>query len=26
VLLLEPASTVNTGGAVSDRTRQPEWI
>jgi len=26
VLLLEPASTINTGGAVSDRTRQPEWI
>ncbi len=26
VLLLEPKSTVNTGNAGGDRTRQAEWI
>jgi mannose-6-phosphate isomerase-like protein (cupin superfamily) len=26
VLLLEPSSTVNTGTAGGERTREPEWI
>ncbi len=26
VLLFEPASTVNTGTAGGDRTREAEWI
>ncbi len=26
ILLLEPATTVNTGSAGGDRTAQPEWI
>ena len=26
ILLFEPASTVNTGQAVTDRTRAPDWL
>ena len=26
ILLFEPASTVNTGQAVTDRTRVPDWL
>ena len=26
VLMFEPASTVNTGQVVTDRTRQPDWL
>ncbi len=26
ILMVEPASTVNTGQVVTDRTREPEWL
>lgn len=26
VVLIEPRSTINTGDATSDRTREPEWL